>query len=128
MLKLIDLFFTCFHTALILFNLFGWLYPATRKWNLITLILTGASWLGLGFFYGFGYCPLTDWHFRILEKMGHENLPASYIAYLLQRILGVPARDSMVDMLTLVFYLISLSLSVYTNIHDIKKKKGADPY
>ena len=125
MLKLADLFFTCFHSIIIVFNLFGWVFRATRKWNLIILLLTGASWVGLGLFYGPGYCPLTDWHFRILQKMGQEGLPASYISYLLQRIFGWHARDSVVDSFTLAFYLAALALSLYLNVRDfIFKRSG----
>ncbi|MCK5838377.1 MAG: DUF2784 family protein, partial [Bacteroidales bacterium] len=70
MFKLADTFFIIFHTALTLFNLFGWIWQKTRKLNLIILLLTGFSWFGLGIFYGIGYCPLTDWHYRVLRKMG----------------------------------------------------------
>ena len=64
MLHLADIFFVVFHTALILFNMAGWIWKKTRLANLITLLLTGSSWLVLGLIVGsLGYCPLTDWHF-----------------------------------------------------------------
>ncbi|HPF94086.1 MAG TPA: DUF2784 family protein, partial [Tenuifilaceae bacterium] len=63
---LLDVFFVAFHTLLIAFNLFGWIWWRTRKANLITLLLTGLSWIGLGLFFGIGYCPLTDWHWQVL--------------------------------------------------------------
>jgi len=61
----------------ILFNLFGWIFRPLRKANLIVLALTGASWFILGIFYGIGYCPLTDWHFKLLYKHGQHALPDS---------------------------------------------------
>jgi hypothetical protein len=70
MLIFLDVFFLVFHASLILFNLFGWMFRKTRVWNLVTLLLTGLSWTLLGIFYGFGYCPFTDWHFQVLEELG----------------------------------------------------------
>ena len=68
--QILDIFFVVFHSSLVLFNLFGWLWRKTRVINLVTLSLTGASWLFLGMIYGSpGYCPLTDWHFNILIKL-----------------------------------------------------------
>ncbi|MBI5707465.1 MAG: DUF2784 family protein [Armatimonadetes bacterium] len=56
--------FFVFHTALILFNLFGWVSRKTRKWQLVTLGLTACSWLVFGFWRGWGYCLCTDWHLQ----------------------------------------------------------------
>ena len=125
MLKLADIFFTCFHSVLILFNLSGWLFRSTRRLNLIVLLLTGASWTLLGIFYGPGYCPLTDWHFRILQQMGETGLPASYVSYLLQRIFNLHVRDQVVDAFTLAFYLAALVVSMYYNIRDFFRRKEA---
>ncbi len=125
MLNLADLFFICFHSLLIIFNLFGWIHQATRKWNLVTLLLTGASWFGLGIFYGWGYCPLTEWHFRILTRMGHEDLPASYISYLINRLFGLSVPQSTVDVCTLVFFLVALAISLTLNIRSAIRKHTA---
>lgn len=122
MLKLLDFFFTGFHTCLILFNIFGWIFRFSRKLNLITLMLTGASWFVLGLFYGIGYCPLTDWHFKILERMGKTDLPSSYIAYLTLRLTGIEFQATVVDRITLFIFLLSLSLSVYFNVWYGKKR------
>ena len=124
MYKFPDIFFIVFHTGLILFNLFGWCFRKLRKWNLITLILTGSSWFFLGIFCGMGYCPLTDWHFRILEKSGVDNLPASYITYLLSRLGRLQANQRLVDILTAGLFFAALFLSVYFNIHDYRNKKN----
>jgi hypothetical protein len=121
MLKLLDFFFTGFHTLLIFFNLFGWIFKKTRKLNLITLIITGGSWFILGIFYGIGYCPLTDWHFRILEKLGETNLPSSYMVYLFDRITGIELNATMVDRLTLLGFFVALLLSVGVNVWGWRK-------
>ena len=122
MLRLLDLFFLIFHTILIFFNLFAWVFRKTRKLNLIILTLTGASWFILGIFYGIGYCPLTDWHFNILEKMGHTNLPNSYIKYLADRLTGLNFNSGLIDNTTLITFFIALAISTYLNIRDYKIK------
>ncbi|MCH7658071.1 MAG: DUF2784 domain-containing protein [Bacteroidetes bacterium] len=115
MYQVIDIFFLVFHTFLILFNLFGWIWKKTRKANLFLLVLTGASWAGLGLFYGIGYCPLTDWHFSVLERLGVYNLPNSYIKYLADRITGMSFNQDIVDSLTLYLYLAALVISLAMN-------------
>ena len=117
----LDIFFLVFHSSLVLFNLFGWIWKKTRLANLITLGLTGVSWTGLGLFYGLGYCPLTDWHFRVLEHLGKTNLPNSYMRYLVQRLFHVDFSATLVDRVTLIAFLIALGLSLYFNL---RKKKN----
>ncbi|MCD4731585.1 MAG: DUF2784 domain-containing protein [Bacteroidales bacterium] len=121
MFKFLDIFFLVFHSFLILFNLFGWMWKKTRRLNLITLLLTGFSWVGLGLFYGWGYCFLTDWHWQVLEKTGELNLPNSYVQYLLNRILGLQISVGTADYLTGILYAIALLLSVYSNLKSRSK-------
>jgi hypothetical protein len=121
MVKMADIFFIAFHTSLIFFNLFGWIFKPLRKANLAALLLTGASWFILGFFYGIGYCPFTDWHFKLLQSHGQHNLPDSYVTYLVQRLTGYRPDPNLADRLTLAFYFIAFSLSVYVNFFRKKK-------
>lgn len=114
-MKTLDIFFTVFHTCLIFFNLFGWIWQRTRRLNLICLLLTGASWVFLGFFYGFGYCPLTDWHFNVLRKLGHTDLPDSYLSFLFTRLTGIHIDQSLVDAVTLVGLIAALVISLILN-------------
>lgn len=124
MLHLLDIFFVVFHTSLIIFNLFGWLWRKTRIANLITLLLTGGSWVILGWITGTpGYCPLTDWHFSILEKLRHTNLPYSYIKYLADRLTGLSFDAALVDSLTLYGFLAALAASLIINITLRLRKK-----
>ena len=116
MFKFLDIFFIVFHTMLILFNLFGWIWKKSRILNLITLILTGFSWIGLGLFYGWGYCFLTVWHWRVLEKTGESILSDSYIQYLLNRILGLHISEITAEYLTVILFVIALIFSVYFNL------------
>jgi hypothetical protein len=68
-----------------------------------------------------GYCPLTDWHFQVLEKMGATNLPTSYITYIIKRWSGITCRESLVDKLTLIAYLCALLVSLVVNLRDRMK-------
>lgn len=81
MLLFLDYFIAVFHLSLTLFNVFGWAFPFTRKWHLISLGLTLGAWLILGIWYGVGYCPLTDWHWYIKRTLGEKGLPYSCIKY-----------------------------------------------
>jgi hypothetical protein len=121
-LQMADYFFVVLHTGLILFNLFGWLWPRLQKLHLFTISMTFASWLGLGIWYGWGYCPLTDWHWNILRQLGRKDLPNSYISYLLQRILNLHLPDSWVDSLTVSLALLALTASVWVNFFQKRKE------
>jgi len=123
MLYLFDYFFVVFHSSLIIFNLFGWIWKKTRLLNLITLLLTGASWFVLGIFYGIGYCPLTDWHWAVLEKLEKAVISDSYISYLVHRLTGILPNDQLVDTLTLVFYFLALFVSLFVNLRRSRSKK-----
>jgi hypothetical protein len=124
---ILDILIIVFHTSLILFNLFGWIWRKTRIFNFITLALTGASWLFLGLIYGvLGYCPLTDWHFSILEKLGKTDLPDSYIKYLTDRFTGMDISASLVDKVTLYAFLTALILSVFFNARDLMMSKRGE--
>lgn len=112
----LDIFFLIFHSGLMIFNLFGWIWKPTRKANLITLLLTGLSWVGLGLFFGIGYCPLTDWHWNILYELGKPPQTPSYVAYLFSRILNVDMYSHSADLLTTYSYLLALVLSAIVNI------------
>jgi len=120
--RLLDIFFVLFHTFVILFNLFGWILKRTRKYNLILLLLTGGSWLFLGLLVGtLGYCPLTDWHFDVLEKLGRTELPLSYVKYLADRLTGLNFSSSLVDTITLYSFLTALIISLFLSVRDYRK-------
>ena len=125
MYHVLDIFFLVFHTTLIFFNLFGWIFKPLRRANLIVLLLTGGSWFILGIFYGIGYCPLTEWHWEVLQKLGQNRLPGSYITYLVERITGMIPNDKLVDVMTLILYFLALLASVFTNFFLRKHSRKA---
>jgi hypothetical protein len=109
-------FFFIFHVALIFFNLFGWIPKTLRKLNLASLSLTAFSWIVLGFFYGFGYCFLTEWHWQIREKLGYTNESNSYIHFLLVELFGFSIDENLVDVFTGVFFFAAIAASLYVNL------------
>jgi hypothetical protein len=112
-----------FHSVLMLFNTLGWIFPVTRKWNLITLALTAGSWFILGIWYGLGYCACTDWHWQVREKLGYHDQSNSYIHFLLLKLTGIHFNEQVVDIGTLVVFLISVVMSVWLNIRDWRQKR-----
>ena len=118
-----DYFFLLFHTVLIVFNLFGWIPKKWRKWNLLTLLITAASWFLLGIFFGIGYCFLTDWHWTILAKLEKNPGVNSYVQYLFYRLLNIEISADFADKLTLVLFFLALIISLMLNIRDFWRKR-----
>jgi hypothetical protein len=123
--QFLNYFFFFFHTAFTLFNLAGWIFPKTRKWNLATLLLTAFSWFVLGIWYGWGYCLCTDWHWDVRQQLGYHDQRNSYIHFLLLKLTGIDFNEQLVENATLVGFLLSFVMSVWLNIRDRQKKKKA---
>jgi hypothetical protein len=122
--RFLDIFFVVFHTSVIIFNLAGWVWERTRKYNLALLLLTAGSWLILGWIVGTpGYCPLTDWHFRVLEKLGKTDLPESYIKYLADRLTGMDFSPRLTDHFTLWLFVAALLVSASLNLRDFTRNR-----
>jgi hypothetical protein len=122
--KFLNYFFFCFHTCLVLFNTFGWVFRKTRRWNLVTLLLTAFSWFILGIWYGWGYCFCTDWHWTIRRHLGYVDESNSYIHFLLLKLTGVNFQPQLVDTVTAIVFFASLILSLTFNIKDWRDKKS----
>jgi len=119
--RLYDLLFVAFHTALIVFNMSGWAWRRTRRFHLLTISATLLSWFGLGIVYGWGYCPLTDWHWQIKRALGETGLPASWVKYYLDQITGVAWNAALVDGVVVGVALAALVLSVGLNLRDRRR-------
>jgi len=119
----LDIGFTLFHTGLIFFNLFAWLWRKTRLANFITLALTAASWFALGLVYGIGYCPLTDWHWQIKRKLGQSDLPYSYLKWLLDAALGTDIPPVWADAMALAGLAVAVTGSITLNYLDWRNGK-----
>jgi hypothetical protein len=123
MYQFLNYFFFAFHTLFTLFNITGWLFRKTRKWNLITLLLTAFSWFVVGIWYGWGYCFCTDWHWQVREHLGYHDQQDSYIHFLLLKLTGINFNAKLVENATLIVFLISLVMSVWLNIRDRRISK-----
>ncbi|MCY3548690.1 MAG: DUF2784 domain-containing protein [Gemmatimonadetes bacterium] len=119
--RLYDLVFVALHTALIVFNMAGWAWRRTRRFHLLTISATLLSWFGLGIAYGWGYCPLTDWHWQVKRALGETGLPASWVKYYLDQLTGVAWNAGLVDGLVIGVALAALVLSVGLNLRDRRR-------
>jgi hypothetical protein len=87
------------------------------------MLLTALSWFVLGIWYGWGYCVCTDWHWQVREALGYHDRSNSYIHFLFLKLTGIDLNPRMVDISTLVIFLICFVLSVWFNFKDYRKKK-----
>lgn len=120
----LNYFFFIFHTVFTLFNIFGWMFRATRKWNLVTLLLTAFSWFVLGIWYGWGYCLCTDWHWDVRERLGYHDQQSSYIHFLLLKLTGINFNEGLVERGTLIVFVLSLIMSIWLNVRDRRRLKS----
>ncbi len=123
MYEFLNIFFFVFHSCIILFNIFGWIWKKTRLANLILILLTAISWFLLGIWYGFGYCPCTDWHWLVRKKLGLYDTSTSYLEFLVEELTGLDVSRGLVDIFAVAFLAIALCLSVVLNVRDLKKKR-----
>ncbi len=131
-LRALDIAFFVFHTGLILFILLGWIWRPLRRANLLVIVLTGLSWTALAPWYGFGYCPFTDWHWQVRIAMGDTDLPHSYMKFLLDNIFGTDFDPTLVSWVTILGLIAALCASVAVNVRDFVSKsreqaKKAEP-
>jgi hypothetical protein len=123
LLWLLNVLFFVLHTALIVFNVFGWAHRKTRKWNLLMLALTLVSWFGAGFIYGVGYCICTDWHWQVREAMGINETAESYIVLLVRTISGWDPPLELADSVAQWAMVFAVVMSVGTNLRDMRKRR-----
>ena len=127
MLLFLDIFYTILHLALMGFNLTGWIWKRTRKVHLLTLGMTLGSWAVLGIWYGWGYCPLTDWHWTVKEKRGEAHLPNSFVKYLVDKLTGTDIPSSVIDNITLGCLLGAIAAAIYANFFHKKNRRLKPP-
>ena len=123
MYPFLDKFFFVFHSAIITFALFGWMWKKTRAANLMVLLMVAFSWFILGIWYGFGYCFCTDWHYRVRMKLGYFDMPTSYVKFLIDSLTGLDINTKLVDIFTVAFFSLAFGASCLTNIQDWRKRR-----
>ncbi len=122
MLKALDFLLTFVHLFIIGFNLFGWIWPKTRRLHFWFAMLTLGCWTILGIWFGLGYCPVTDWQWGIKKQLGEQNLPASFIKYLADQATGINFSPTLIDVFTLGLFLIAIAISVKLNFLSRKPR------
>ena len=115
MLQLLNIVIGVFHVLLLVACLIGWIFPRTRKAHLILMGVVVGCWFLLGLKYGIGYCPLTDWHWQVKQKLGEGSLPNSFIKYLWDHIFATPISPKAADNLTFGAFFVSLIPALYLN-------------
>jgi hypothetical protein len=120
----LNIAFFVFHTLWIAFNCLGWAWRRTRRWQLATVSLTILSWFGLGFRYGWGYCPCTQWHWLVRQRLGYDD-PPSYIQLLIRTLTGVEPSVGPANALAVVVLAIVTTLGVVLSVRDVRRRRGA---
>ncbi|NPA34065.1 MAG: DUF2784 domain-containing protein [Chlorobi bacterium] len=118
--KTLDIILEVVHIVVVVFNLIGWIFPTTRFLHWISVNITAFSWLIMGFFYGFGYCFLTDWHWKVKAQLGRMPSENSFITYFLHK-LGVIIDGSTVDLITAIAFASVFILSWILNFGKVKR-------
>ena len=121
MYAFLDTLFLIFHSSLIVFSLVGWIWKKTRRAHFLVLSLTMSSWFVLGIWYGFGYCPCTDWHWRVKRELGETTLPISYVKYYADRLTGVEWNSLVLDLSVAVLGLATFGVSIWLNFRDWRR-------
>jgi len=103
------------HLGLIFICLAGWMFEPTRIVHLAVVVLVALSWIGLGYFFGYGYCLFTDVQWRVKRKLGQEPHTESYIKYVLDKITNLNIDQKITDNLTLYSYVGAVVLSLAMN-------------
>lgn len=125
MLRFLDTLLTIVHLVIIGFNLFGWIWPKTRKAHFIFVLITAGSWLILGIWFGLGYCPITDWQWDVKEQLGETKLPNSFIKYYADKLTGKDFSPSFIDAVTAISFAVAALLSIYLNFFRKKRTSSS---
>ena len=115
MIHMADIALHALHLAVIIICIFGWIPARFRRAHLALMSGIGACWFLLGLRFGLGYCPLTDWHWRIKRQLGETALPNSYIKYCWDQLSSSPITLPAANTLTFAAFFVALFISLYLN-------------
>lgn len=125
--RALNIGFFVFHTAWIALTCLGWIWSRTRGWQLGAVALTAISWFGLGAWYGWGYCPCTDWHWQVRADLGYRNDPPSYIQLLLRDVAGIDLGPDEANTLAVATLLAVTFLGVALTLRDRRLRRRQHP-
>lgn len=120
-LKLVDVIFFWAHALIAALCAFGWLIPGGERLHLVVILGIAFSWYVLGLWHGIGYCILTDWQWRVRQRLGMTPEHGSFVQLLLERASGMHLNANQVKMFAYGVFWVSAFISVYINFiaaHD----------
>jgi hypothetical protein len=120
-LQPLDFFLTLVHFIIIGFNLLGWIWKLTRKLHFYLVMTTIFCWIALAPWFGFGYCPVTDWQWQIKTSLGEQDLPNSFIKYMADKITGLDISSVFIDTITAASFGIVIIITVYLKVVQRRK-------
>jgi hypothetical protein len=85
-------------------------------------VLTASSWLVLGYFYGLGYCFLTDWHWQVKRALGVRRLPGSFIKYAADFVTGSDFPPNLVDTVAGIVFLVGCTAAIWRYLEERKSR------
>lgn len=112
------------HVAVVLFNGFAWLWRPLRRAHRISLAVTIGSWAVLGLRHGMGYCFLTDWHWRVRERLDLPT-PDSFMTLWL-RDMGLPISEAGAANVALVGLLAAVVGTTWLGLRDRRRDTSSD--
>ena len=78
----------------------------------------------LGVWYGWGYCPCTDWHWQVRARLGFDD-PHSYIQLLIREVtgleLGVGAANALAVVTLAVAALLGAGFSLRDRLRSVRE-------
>lgn len=95
--NLLDFLMHIIHLSLISFMLTGWVFEATRFPHYVLIWLIFGSWFGLGIFYGFGYCLVTDLQWRVKEKLGNPPSTKFYVKHMIDKVISHDIDETLIN-------------------------------
>lgn len=114
--QFLNIFFFAAHTLLMAFNVFAWMHPRLRRAHWVCMGVTLFCWVALGAVYGWGYCPCTEWHFRIRREMGIHDGVSSYLQLLAKVFAGLPMSRWTSDVLAVGGLLFGIGGAVFSAV------------
>jgi Protein of Unknown function (DUF2784) len=115
--RTLNYFFIVSHIFIICFALTGWIWRKTRKLHLLFILLTIFSWTVLGYWFGWGYCFWTDWHWQVRQKL-NLSFPNSFVKFLVDHATGLHLDNRLVDDITIFVFCLISGLSFYSNFRN----------
>ena len=118
----LNVFFFGVHTAWMVFVCVGWTWRRTRPAHAAVVALTALSWFGLGLWRGWGYCPFTDWHWRVRERLGYMEHPPSYLQLLASEMFGLELPLVLANAVAVVVLATAALMTLVLNVRDFRTK------